>query len=277
MPIKRQKPYTPSRRFMTFIDDPQLDRKSKPEKSLTVPRPSSGGRNSLGRTTARFKGGGNKKRLRLIDFKRDKVGIPGKVERIEYDPNRSANIALICYADGERRYILAPLGMNVGDEIVSGEDALVRLGNFLPLKNIPLGTEIHNIELSPGAGGQLARSAGGFAQVLAKETRYAQLRLPSGEIRMVLLTCSATVGKVGNLEHENIDIGKAGRRRWMGKRPHNRGTVMNPCDHPHGGGEGKSNSGRPPCSPWGVQAKGYRTRKKSKASSRLIIKRRKQK
>lgn len=262
---------------MTFLDNPQLDGKSKPKKRLTAPNPSKGGRNNHGRTTARFRGGGVKRKLRIIDFKRNKTGVPGKVERIEYDPNRSANVALICYVDGERRYMLAPLGLQVGDSVVAGEDSPIRVGNFLPLKNIPLGTEVHNIELSPGRGGQLARSAGGFAQVLAKETRYAQLRLPSGEIRMVLLECSATIGKVGNLEHENIDIGKAGRSRWLGKRPHSRGTVMNPCDHPHGGGEGKSNSGRPPCSPWGVQAKGFRTRSKKKLSGKFIIKRRKQK
>ena len=277
MPIKRQKPYTPSRRFMTFQIDTTIDKKAKPKKSLTKPNPSKGGRNNAGRTTARFKGGGAKRRLRVIDFKRNKPGVPAKVESIQYDPNRSARIALLCYADGERRYILAPLGLEVGDRIMSGEDALVRVGNFLPLRKIPLGSDVHNIELSASRGGQLARAAGGFAQVLAKESKYAQLRLPSGEMRLVHLDCSATIGKVGNTEHENVVIGKAGRNRWKGKRPHSRGTVMNPVDHPHGGGEGKSKSGRPPCSPWGVQAKGYRTRKKNKASDRYIIKRRKQK
>jgi len=262
---------------MTFLDDPQLDKQAKPHKPLVAPKHSTGGRNNLGRVTQRFRGSGNKQRLRVIDFKRNKPGVEGKVETIEYDPNRSAHIALICYLDGERRYILAALGLNVGDIVMSGEDAPVRLGNFIQLRNIPLGTEIHNIELNPGHGGQLARTAGVFAQILAKEGKYAQLRLPSGEIRMVPLECSATVGKVGNTEHENVHIGKAGRNRWLGKRPHTRGTVMNPCDHPHGGGEGKSNSGRPPCSPWGVQAKGYRTRNKRKLSSKYIIKRRKQK
>ncbi len=262
---------------MTFLDNPIIAKGSKPHKALTVANPSKAGRNNLGRTTARFRGGGAKRKLRIIDFKRDKAGIEGKVESIEYDPNRSANIALICYIDGERRYILAPLGLKVGHIVESGEDAIVRIGNFLPLRAIPLGTEVHNIELKAGRGGQLARSAGGFAQVLAKEGNYAQLRLPSGEIRMVHVECSATVGKVGNTEHENIDLGKAGRSRWLGRRPHQRGTVQNPVDHPHGGGEGKSNSGRPPVSPWGVQAKGYRTRSKKKHSSKYILKRRKQK
>jgi large subunit ribosomal protein L2 len=262
---------------MTFLDDTTIEKRSKPHKRLTVANPSKGGRNSRGRTTMRFRGGGVKRKLRIIDFKRDKHGVEGKVERIEYDPNRSANIALICYVDGERRYILAPLGLKVGHKVMSGEEAPVLLGNFMPIRNIPLGTEVHNIELNPGRGGQLARSAGGFAQVLAKEGRYAQLRLPSGEIRMVLMECSATVGKVGNLDHENIDLGKAGRKRWLGRRPHSRGTVMNPVDHPHGGGEGKSKSGRPPCSPWGVQSKGYRTRPKHKQSDKHIVKRRKQK
>ncbi len=261
---------------MTFLDNPELDKRSKPNKRLTAPNHSTGGRNNRGRTTARFRSAGAKKKLRIIDFKRNKYGVPGKIESIEYDPNRSANIALVCYIDGERRYMLAPLGMSIGDQVMSGEDAPIRVGNFIPLKNIPLGTEIHNIELNPGRGGQLARSAGGFAQVLAKEGNFAQLRLPSGEIRLVHLECSATVGKVGNTEHENIDIGKAGRHRWMGKRPQSRGTVQNPVDHPHGGGEGKSNSGRPPCSPWGVQAKGFRTRPKRKQSNKMIIKRRKQ-
>jgi large subunit ribosomal protein L2 len=262
---------------MTFLDDPQVKKRAKPKKRLTKANPSKGGRNSTGRTTTRFRGGGTKRKLRIIDFKRDKFGVEGNVESIEYDPNRSANIALICYIDGERRYILAPLGLRVGDMVVSGDEAPVRVGNFLPIRNIPLGTEVHNIELKPGRGGQMARSAGGFAQVLAKEGRYAQLRLPSGEIRMVLMECAATVGKVGNIEHENIDFGKAGRKRWLGRRPHSRGTVMNPVDHPHGGGEGKSKSGRPPCSPWGVQSKGYRTRPKRKHSSKYIVRRRKQK
>jgi len=277
MPIKRQKPYTPSRRFMTFLDNPIVEKQSKPYKRLTAPNPSKGGRNNRGRTTARFRGGGAKRKLRIIDFKRNKHGIEGKVESIEYDPNRSANIARICYLDGERRYILAPLGLKVGDRIMAGDEAPVRVGNFLPIRNIPLGSDVHNIELKPGRGGQMARSAGTFAQVLAKEGRYAQLRLPSSEIRMVLMECCATVGKVGNIEHENVTIGKAGRSRWLGRRPHSRGTVMNPCDHPHGGGEGKSKSGRPRCSPWGVQAKGFRTRSKRKPSNKYIVKRRKHK
>ena len=262
---------------MTFLDNPVIEKGSKPHKKLTSANPSKGGRNNRGRTTVRFRGGGVKRRLRTIDFKRDKFGIEGKVETIQYDPNRSANIALICYLDGERRYILSPLGLKVGDKIMSGDEATVSMGNFIPIRSIPLGTEVHNIELKPGRGGQMARSAGAFAQVLAKEGRYAQLRLPSGEIRLVLMECAATIGKVGNTEHENIVIGKAGRNRWLGRRSHSRGTVMNPCDHPHGGGEGKSNSGRPPCSPWGVQAKGFRTRKKNKQSSKYILKRRKQK
>lgn len=262
---------------MTFLDNPVIEKGSKPHKKLTSSNPSKGGRNNMGRTTVRFRGGGVKRKLRTIDFKRDKFGIEGKVETIQYDPNRSANIALICYLDGERRYILSPLGLKVGDKIMSGDEASVRVGNFIQIKSIPLGADVHNIELKPGRGGQMARSAGTFAQVLAKEGRYAQLRLPSGEIRLVLMECAATIGKVGNNEHENITIGKAGRNRWLGRRSHSRGTVMNPCDHPHGGGEGKSNSGRPPCSPWGVQAKGFRTRKKNKQSSKYILKRRKHK
>jgi large subunit ribosomal protein L2 len=224
--------------------------------------------------TARHRGGGHKKRYRVIDFKRDKEGIPAKVFSIEYDPNRSANIALLHYADGEKRYILAPNKLQVGDRIIAGPDADIKVGNSVPLKNIPLGTNIHNVELHVGHGGQIARGAGSYARLMAKEGKYAQIKLPSGEVRMVLLGCRATIGQVGNLEHENISIGKAGRNRWLGKRPKVRGVAMNPVDHPHGGGEGKSSGGRHPVTPWGVPTKGYKTRKR-KASDRLILKKRK--
>jgi len=274
MPVKKYKPYTPSRRFMTTLVNPEIQRENKPEKGLVVGRKESGGRNNDGHTTVRFRGGGHRQRTRIVDFDRDKHGVPGVVKTLEYDPGRSANVALIFYKDGEKRYILAPVGLKVGDEIVSGPDAPVALGNALPLRRLPLGTEIHNIELIPGSGGKVARSAGMAAQLLAKEGVWAQIRMPSGEMRRFNLECYATVGQVGNLEHENVDKGKAGRTRWLGKRPHNRGTVMNPVDHPHGGGEGKSNSGRPPCSPWGVQAKGFKTRKKRNPTDKFIIRRR---
>ena len=259
---------------MTTLVNPEIQRENKPEKGLVVGRKESGGRNNDGHTTVRFRGGGHRQRTRIVDFDRDKHGVPGVVKTLEYDPGRSANVALIFYKDGEKRYILAPVGLKVGDEIVSGPDAPVALGNALPLRRLPLGTEIHNIELIPGSGGKVARSAGMAAQLLAKEGVWAQIRMPSGEMRRFNLECYATVGQVGNLEHENVDKGKAGRTRWLGKRPHNRGTVMNPVDHPHGGGEGKSNSGRPPCSPWGVQAKGFKTRKKRNPTDKFIIRRR---
>ena len=275
MPVKKYKPYTPSRRFMTTLVDPELKRGNKPEKGLVVGKMSSGGRNNLGRTTVRFRGGGHKRRTRIVDFKRDNYGVPGLVKALEYDPGRSANVALVFYRDGDKRYILAPMGLKVGDEILSGPDAPVSVGNALPLRKLPLGSDIHNIEMIPGGGGKVARGAGINAQLLAKEGIWAQIRMPSGEMRKFNLDCYATVGQVGNFEHENVDIGKAGRKRWLGRRPHNRGTVMNPCDHPHGGGEGKSNSGRPPCSPWGIQAKGFKTRKKRNPTDTFIIRRRK--
>ncbi len=273
MPIKKYKPTTPSRRFMSVLIDPELSKK-EPEKSLLEPLKRSGGRNNMGRITCRHKGGGHKRRYRRIDFKRDKFDVPGRVAAIEYDPNRSARIALIHYKDGEKRYILAPLGLSVGDEIISSDVCDVVPGNSMPLKNIPLGTMVHNIEMRPGKGGQIVRSAGASAQVMAKEGKYVQLRLPSGEVRMFLATCRATVGQVGNLDHENISLGKAGRRRWLGVRPTVRGVAMNPVDHPMGGGEGKSSGGRHPCSPWGWPTKGYKTRKK-KPSDKFIVRRRK--
>ncbi len=247
----------------------------EPEKSLTKFHPRSGGRNNDGRMTVRFRGSGHKRLYRVIDFKRDKHGVPAVVKAIEYDPNRSARIALLAYADGEKRYILAPEGLRVKDVVQSGPDAEVKPGNALPLINMPLGTTIHNIELKPGKGGQLIRSAGGFAQVMGREDGYVQVRLKSGEMRRILQTCMATVGQVGNLDHENVSIGKAGRSRWLGRRPHVRGVVMNPVDHPHGGGEGKSGQGNPhPVSPWGLPTKGYKTRK-NKATEKFIITRRK--
>ena len=273
MGIKTNKPTSPGRRFQTSSTFDEITR-TKPEKSLLKHLKKSGGRNSLGRMTARHRGGGHKKRYRVIDFKRDKEGIPAKVASIEYDPNRSANIALLHYADGEKRYIIAPNKLQVGDQIIAGPDADIKIGNSIPLKNIPLGTNIHNVELHMGHGGQLARGAGNYARLMAKEGKYAQIKLPSGEVRMVLLGCRATIGQVGNLEHENISIGKAGRNRWLGKRPKVRGVAMNPVDHPHGGGEGKSSGGRHPVTPWGVPTKGYKTRKR-KGSDRLILKKRK--
>ena len=273
MGIKTNKPTSPGRRFQTSSTFDEITR-TKPEKSLLKHLKKSGGRNSLGRMTARHRGGGHKKRYRLIDFKRDKEGIPAKVADIEYDPNRSANIALLHYADGEKRYIIAPNKLQVGDRIIAGPDADIKIGNTVPLKNIPLGTNIHNVELHVGHGGQLARGAGSYARLMAKEGKYAQIKLPSGEVRMVLLGCHATIGQVGNLDHENISIGKAGRNRWLGKRPRVRGVAMNPVDHPHGGGEGKSSGGRHPVTPWGVPTKGYKTRKR-KSSDRLILRKRK--
>ena len=275
MGIKTYKPYTPSRRHMTGSDFAEITAKT-PEKSLTVHLKKNAGRNNQGKITVRHRGGGERRRYRIIDFKRNaKDGIPAKVLTIEYDPNRTANIALICYADGTKAYMLAPQGLKVGQEVVSGPEAEIRVGNCLPLANIPVGTVIHNIELYPGRGGQLVRSAGNGAQLMAKEGKYATLRLPSGEMRMVPIGCRATIGVVGNGDHNLINIGNAGRKRHMGIHPTVRGSVMNPNDHPHGGGEGKAPVGRPgPSTPWGKPALGYKTRKKKKASNKMIIRRR---
>jgi large subunit ribosomal protein L2 len=273
--IKHFKPTTPSRRHMTASTFEEITT-NKPEKSLVVDLPKKSGRNNQGRITVRHQGGGHKRKYRIIDFKRNKDGIPGKVATIEYDPNRSANIALIHYLDGEKRYIIAPQGLKVGMVIHSGPDADIRVGNALPLRNIPVGSVIHNIELKPGRGGQLVRAAGASAQLLGKEGKYAIIRLTSGETRMVLIDCRATIGQVGNVDHELINIGKAGRSRWLGKRPTVRGSVMNPVDHPHGGGEGRAPIGRKsPMTPWGKPTLGYKTRKKNKASNKYIIRRRK--
>ena len=274
MAIKGFKPVTPGRRHMTVSTFEEIT-KTSPEKSLLVSLPKHSGRNSRGMITMRHRGGGAKKKYRIIDFKRDKDGVEGVVNAIEYDPNRSANIALIFYRDGEKRYIIHPNGLKVGDVILSGENADIKVGNALKLKDIPVGTTIHNIELKPGKGGQLVRSAGNEAQLMGREGKYAQLRLPSGEMRMVLLECKATVGSVGNSEHELITIGKAGRSRYLGRRPHVRGSAMNPVDHPHGGGEGRAPVGRPaPMTPWGKKSHGVKTRKKNKKSNSLIIRRR---
>ncbi len=275
MGIKSFKPITPGLRFKTISTFEELTR-SKPERSLVVPMKKSGGRNNRGRVTSRHRGGGHKRAYRLIDFKRDKVDIPARVASIEYDPNRSARIALLYYSDGEKRYIIAPIGLKVDDVIISSESPEIKVGNAMPLRNIPMGSLIHNVELKIGKGGQLARSAGSYAQLVAKEKNYAQLKLPSGEIRMVHVECRATLGQVGNSEHENISIGKAGKMRWLGRRPKVRGVAMNPIDHPMGGGEGKSSGGRHPCSPWGQLAKGKKTRGKKNSDS-LIIRRRKAK
>jgi len=273
MPLKQYKPTSPGRRFGTVADFAEIT-KSKPEKSLLRPKKRTGGRNNRGRLTMRHQGGGHKQQYRIIDFKRDKTGVPGKVAAIEYDPNRSARIALIHYVDGEKRYILAPLNLQVGATIVAGPEADIRPGNTLPLRNIPVGTGIHAIELQPGRGAQMVRSAGTGAQLMAKEGKYAQVRLPSGETRSVLIECRATIGTVGNQEHENISLGKAGRSRWMGIRPANRGVVMNPRDHPHGGGEGKSPIGRKtPMTPWGKPALGAKTRH-NKATDKYIVRKR---
>lgn len=272
MAIKSHKATSPGRRFQTCSTFEEITRK-RPEKSLVKALKKTGGRNSNGRITTRHRGGGHKRSYRMIDFKRNKDGVPARVATIEYDPNRSANIALLHYADGEKRYVLAPAGIRVGDRVISGTGAEIRTGNCIPLREIPLGTQIHNIELNIGHGGQMVRSAGSYAQLMAKEGKYAQVKLPSGEVRMVPLDCKATIGQVGNLEHENISLGKAGRSRWKGKRPRVRGVAMNPVDHPHGGGEGKSSGGRHPVTPWGVPTKGYKTRVK-KASDKLIVKKR---
>lgn len=272
MAIKRYKPTSPARRFMTVSKFDEITT-TTPEKSLLVSLNKSGGRNATGRITVRHIGGGNRRKYRIIDFKRNKDNIPATVISIEYDPNRSANIALLSYADGEKRYIVAPVGLQKGDVVMSGENADIKVGNALPLEKIPVGAIIHNIEMHPGKGGQIARAAGNSAQLMAKEGKYATLRLPSGEMRYVLSKCKATIGQVGNLEHEIVSLGKAGRKRHMGIRPTVRGVVMNPCDHPHGGGEGKSPIGMPsPVTPWGKPALGYKTRKKNK-SNKLIIKR----
>lgn len=274
MAVKKYSPTSPARRFMTVSTFEEITKK-EPEKSLVQILKKTGGRNVYGRITVRHIGGGTKRKYRIIDFKRNKDGIDAKVAAIEYDPNRTANIALLHYVDGEKRYILAPVGLKVGDIVESGPDADIKPGNALPLANIPVGTMVHNIELKPGKGGQLVRAAGAAAQLMAKEGDYAQLRLPSGEVRLVSLQCKATVGQVSNIEHENITIGKAGRKRWMGVRPTVRGVVMNPVDHPHGGGEGKSPIGMPsPVTPWGKPTLGYKTRKKNKKSDKFIIKRR---
>ena len=271
MGIKRFKPYTPSRRQMTVSDFSEIT-KSTPEKSLVVHIKKTAGRNNQGKITVRHIGGGSKKKYRIIDFKRNKDGIAAKGVSIEYDPNRTANIALLSYVDGEKRYILAPNGLKVGDVVMSGENAEVRVGNALAMKDIPVGAEIHNIEMHPGAGGQLVRSAGNVAQLMAKEGKYATVRLPSGEMRLLPINCKATIGQVGNGDHELINIGKAGKKRHMGIRPTVRGSVMNPNDHPHGGGEGRAPVGRPaPCTPWGKPALGLKTRKKHKASNKYIV------
>jgi large subunit ribosomal protein L2 len=269
MPVKSYRPTTPTRRFTTVVSREDITT-DKPEKSLLVGKRKSGGRNSLGRIAVRFIGGGHKQKLRDIDFKRDKAGIPAKVASIEYDPNRSARIALLNYADGEKRYIIAPVGLQVGAPIMSGPDADILIGNALPLKNIPPGTIVHNVELKPGKGGQMARSAGSQAQLVSRESEYALLKLPSGEVRRVRVECMATVGQVGNVEHENVSLGKAGRTRWMGKRPHNRGVSMNPVDHPHGGGEGKTSGGRHPVTPWGQPTRGFKTRN-NKRTDKFIV------
>ena len=274
MGIKTFNPYTPSRRAMTMLDNAEIT-KAAPEKSLTVSLKKTAGRNNQGKITVRHHGGGSRRKYRIIDFKRNKVDVPATVKSIEYDPNRTANIALICYADGEKSYIIAPNGLKVGDVLMNGENAEVKVGNCLPLSAIPVGTEIHNVELYPGKGGQLVRAAGNTAQLMAKEGKYATLRLPSGEMRLVPIVCRATIGTVGNIEHGLVNIGKAGRKRNMGIRPTVRGSVMNPNDHPHGGGEGRAPVGRPgPCTPWGKPALGLKTRKKNKKSNKMIIRRR---
>jgi len=270
MAIKKQKPTSPGRRFATWLEQPEVTR-SRPEKSLVKGKSRTGGRNGRGRITSRHRGGGAKRRYREIDFKRHKDGVPAKVAAIEYDPNRSANIALLHYGDGEKRYILSPQRLRVGMTVMSGERAEIQVGNALPLASIPTGTVIHNVELTPGRGGQLGRSAGAAIQLVAKEGRYATLRLPSGEMRMVPSSSRATIGAIGNADHENVSIGKAGRNRHKGIRPQTRGTAMNPVDHPHGGGEGKTTAGRHPVTPWGVPTLGYRTRKKGKPTSKFIV------
>ena len=271
MPIKTYRPTTPTRRYQSVVSREDIT-KDTPEKSLVVGKRKSGGRNNLGRVSSRFIGGGHKQAYRIIDFKRDKFGVPGTVSSVEYDPNRTARIALLNYADGEKRYIIAPVGLEVGRDVMSGAEADILVGNALPLKNIPPGTFIHNIELKPGKGGQMARSAGSSAQLVSRESDYALIKLPSGEIRKVLVDCMATVGQVGNVEHENVSLGKAGRSRWLGRMPHNRGVTMNPVDHPHGGGEGKTSGGRHPVTPWGQPTRGFKTRN-NKRTDKMIVSR----
>jgi len=275
MPVKSYRPTTPTRRFQTVLDRSDLTKK-KPEKALTRGLKKSGGRNNTGEITIWFRGGGHKRRYRIIDFKRDKIGVPARVAAIEYDPNRSARIALLHYVDGEKRYILAPVGLEVGQTVMSGPDADILPGNALKLENIPPGTTIHNIELRPGKGGQLVRSAGAEAQLVAREGKYALVKLPSGEVRKVLSACMATIGQVGNVDHENVSLGKAGRSRWLGRRPHNRGVSMNPVDHPHGGGEGRTSGGRHPVTPWGQPTRGFRTRN-NKRTDKYIVSRKSKK
>ncbi len=276
MAVKTYKPITPGLRFKTTSSFEEITR-TDPEKSLLAPLKKSGGRNNNGRITSRHRGGGHRRHYRIIDFKRNKIDIPARVDSIEYDPNRSANIALLVYADGEKRYILAPHKLVVGSQLISSETAPIKVGNSLSLENIPAGSIVHNIEMKPGKGGQISRSAGAGAQIMAKEGDYVTLKLPSGEMRMIHKRCHATLGEVGNKEHENISIGKAGRARWMGRRPKVRGVAMNPVDHPMGGGEGRSSGGRHPTTPWGKPTKGFKTRKKNKASNKYIVARRKKK
>ncbi len=275
MGIKTYQPYTETRRFQTGLTFEELT-SSKPYKPLLEPKTRISGRNNLGQLTIWHRGGGHKRHYRVIDFRREKFGIPARVRTIEYDPNRSAFISLVSYADGDKRYILCPQGLKVGDTVVSGPEADIMVGNALPLKNVPVGTLIHNLELRPGRGGQLVRSAGGSAQLLAKEGDYAQVRLPSGEVRRLHVGCMATIGQIGNLDHENVSMGKAGRKRWMGIRPTNRGVSMNPVDHPHGGGEGKTSGGRHPVTPWGQPTRGYKTRHNRRTDA-FIVKRREKK
>jgi large subunit ribosomal protein L2 len=272
MPIKTYRPTTQTLRYRTTLVNDDITTKY-PHKPLVEPKPRTGGRRNSGDTTMRFIGGGHKRKLRIIDFKRDKTGIPATVQTIEYDPNRSSRIALLAYADGEKRYILQPEGLKVGQKVLSGPDADILVGNALPLRNIPPGTQIHNLELKPGKGAQMVRSAGGAAQLIAKEEEYALVKLPSGETRKISQDCMATIGQVGNIDHENVTIGKAGRSRWLGKRPHNRGVSMNPVDHPHGGGEGKTSGGRHPVTPWGQPTRGYKTRN-NKRTDKFIVSRR---
>jgi len=274
MAIKKYKPTTPTLRYRTTSTFEEVT-KTTPEKSLLAPLRKTGGRNNQGRITMRHRGGGHKRSYRIIDFRRNKHGIPAKVAAIEYDPNRSARIALLFYADGEKRYVLCPVGLSVGDSIVSGPGSDIRVGNALPLKEVPLGTDIHNVEMVPGKGGQIARGAGTLVQLVAKEGKYAHLKMPSGEVRLARLECLATIGQVGNVSHESLTGGKAGKTRWLGRRPKVRGVVMNPIDHPMGGGEGKSSGGRHPCSPWGQPSKGYKTRKKKNNSDKMIVRRKK--
>lgn len=271
MPIKTYRPTTPTRRFATSLVRTDLSKK-KPEKALSEGKQRTGGRNNFGQISSRFRGGGAKRTYRIIDFKRDKAGIPARVAAIEYDPNRSANIALLNYVDGEKRYILAPVGLEVGRTVVSGPTADILIGNALPIKNIPGGTTIHNIELRPGKGGQMVRTAGGSAQLISKESEYALVKLPSGETRRVHVNCMATIGQVGNVDHENVSLGKAGRTRYLGKKPHNRGVSMNPVDHPHGGGEGRTSGGRHPVTPWGQPTRGFKTRNNKRTANMIVSK-----